>query len=88
MKGGADGKVIEQILMLRGDRQTVNELERMSRKLEDETAKSRVQATIEEMKKQMARSKTPKRGTRGGNRDDTDLKANIDALLKALQSNL
>ena len=82
-----DGEVIGQILaMQQPDQLTPGKLEKMSKKLEDETARKRVQSTIEEMKRIVARNKAAKRGRNRG--DDVDLKANIGALLKALQNNL
>jgi len=83
---GSDDAVIEQILAMRGDTQTLSKLERMGKKLEDETAKGRVQTTIDEMKRIITKNKASRRGKDRG--DAVDLKASIDSLLKALQQNL
>lgn len=83
---GSDDAVIEQILAMRGDQQTLSKLEKMGKKLEDETAKGKLQTTIDEMKRIIAKNKTSRR--KKGGSDDVDVKASIDALLKALQQNL
>jgi len=80
---GSDGEVIEQIMGLRGDLKTANKLETMGKKLEDEDTRSKVQTTVKEMRKIADRIK--KRKNRG---DDADVNANIEKLLKGLQSSL
>ncbi len=83
---GADGEVIRHIMAMQPDQLTPGRLEKVSKKLDDEIAKKKVESTIEEMKRIVAKNKASKRGRNRG--DDVDLKANIGALLKALQNNL